>query len=152
MKVLGNLIWHIPFLGFVTAGFTWLFGLLLTLTIVAAPLGLGLMEYGKFLFWPFGNAMASKDEMNVKQNPVWEGYSLIITILYFPFGAILAVVAIFQAIALAVTVIGIPAALVIAKSLGTFLNPVNKICVDSYVLDEVYRKRALGKAASKYGN
>ena len=39
----------------VTATLYWLFGALLTITIVAAPIGLGLMEYGKFLFSPFGH-------------------------------------------------------------------------------------------------
>ena len=34
---------------------------------IAAPIGVGLMEFGKFLFWPFGNAMISKKELSVEQ-------------------------------------------------------------------------------------
>ena len=68
MRTLGNILWHFPFLGFVTATLYWLFGALLTLTVIAAPIGLGLMEYGKFLFFPFGHAMISRDALDVRQN------------------------------------------------------------------------------------
>lgn len=131
MKTLGNIIWHIPFLGFVNAILVYLLGLILTATVVAAPVGLGLMEYGKFLFWPFGNKMIDKKHLDVDQNAVWETYSAIIMVVYFPFGLILAILAIIQVVGLFLSIIGIPAALVVAKSLGTYLNPVNKKCVPS---------------------
>ena len=31
MRTLGNVLWHFPFFGFLTAAFYWLLGLLLTL-------------------------------------------------------------------------------------------------------------------------
>ena len=142
MKTLGNLIWHFPFFGFVNAIIVYLCGLLLTITVIASPIGIGLMEFGKFLFWPFGNAMISKKELNINQNPVWKTYSTIIMILYLPFGIIMCICAIFQVAALFVSIIGIPAALVIAKSIGTYLNPVNKKCVHSAVAEEVDRRKA----------
>ena len=142
MKTLGNILWYFPFLGFLSAIIVYLFGLLLTVTVIAAPIGLGLMEFGKFLFWPFGNAMVSKNELKVEQNPVWQTYSTIIMILYLPFGIILCICAIFQIAALFFSIIGIPAALVVAKSLGTYLNPVNKKCVHSAVVDEIERRKA----------
>lgn len=142
MKTLGNILWHIPFLGFVTAIIVYLFGLLLTITIVAAPIGLGLMELGKFLFWPFGNSMVSKDDLNIEQNKAWKAYSIIVMILYFPFGLLFAIIGIFQVVSLFLTLIGIPAAIVVAKSLGTYLNPVNKKCVSSAVADELERRKA----------
>lgn len=144
MKTLGNILWHIPFLGFVSAIFVYLFGLLLTITVIAAPIGLGLMELGKFLFWPFGNAMVSKSELNVEQNKAWKVYSTIVMILYFPFGLFFTIVAVFQVVGLFISIIGIPAALVVAKSLGTYLNPVNKKCVPSAVTDELERRKAQG--------
>ena len=52
MRILGNILWHFPFFGFVNAAVNWLLGLLLTITVVAAPIGLGLMEFGKFLLAP----------------------------------------------------------------------------------------------------
>tara|TARA_R110002072_G_scaffold131249_1_gene270727 strand:+ start:624 stop:1079 length:456 start_codon:yes stop_codon:yes gene_type:complete len=142
MKTLGNILWHFPFFGFVTAITTWLLGLLLTVTVIAAPIGLGLMELGKFLFWPFGHTMVSKTELNVEQNPAWKTYSTIIMVLYFPFGLFLTIGAAIQVALLFISIIGIPAAMVAAKSLGTFLNPVNKKCVSSAVSDELERRKA----------
>lgn len=142
MKTLGNILWHIPFLGFVNAIIVYLFGLLLTVTVIAAPIGLGLMEFGKFLFAPFSHAMVSKADLNVEQNKAWKTYSTIVMILYFPFGLVLCVLAIFQVVGLFITLIGIPPALVVAKSLGTYLNPVNKKCVQQSVRDELDRRKA----------
>lgn len=118
----------------------------LTVTVVAAPIGMGLMEYGKFLFAPFGHAMISKSDLNVKQNPVWKAYSTIVMIIYLPLGLILALIAVFQVAAQFVTIINIPVALVIAKSLGTYLNPVNKICVHSAVVEEIEHRKAKAEA------
>ena len=144
MKTIGNILWHFPFLGFITAIFTWLLGGLLMITVIAAPIGLGLMEYGKLLFWPFGNAMVSKNQLNVEQNKAWKTYSTIVTILYFPFGLILTFCAICQVVVLCISIVGIPAAMVVAKSLTTYLNPVNKICVHGAVVAELDRRK--GKA------
>lgn len=142
MKTLGNILWHFPYFGFVSAIMAYLFGLLLTVTVVAAPIGLGLMEFGKFLFWPFGNEMISGKELNSNQNALWNAYSTIIMILYFPFGLIFSILTVFQIVGLFVTIIGIPAAVVLAKSLPTYLNPVNKKCVTSAVVEELARKKA----------
>ena len=131
MKTIGNLLWNILFLGFMTAASTWLLGALLTLTVVAAPIGLGLMQLGILLFWPFGNMMVSRSELidGKEQNVLWKTYSIVIAIIYFPFGLILAFCALIQAVCLCFTIVGIPVALVVFKSLSTFLNPVNKVCV-----------------------
>ena len=143
MKTLGNIIWHIPFLGFVSALVVYLFGLLLTLTIVASPIGLGLMEFGKFLFLPFGNSMVSKKDLAISQHPLWQAYSTIIMILYLPIGLALCLLAIVQIVLLFLSIIGIPVALVLAKSLGTYFNPVNKKLVHSFVAEELERRKAI---------
>lgn len=151
MRTLGNILWHFPFFGFVTAIFYWLLGLLLTALVVTAPLGLGLMEFGKFLFAPFGHAMVSKTDLKVEQNVVWQGYSTIIMILYLPFGLIFVVLSAVQVFVSCISIIGIPVALVIAKSLGTVLNPVNKVCVPSSVRDELARRQATADVAKYVG-
>lgn len=142
MRTLGNILWHFPFFGFVTAIFTYLLGGLLTVTVVAAPVGLGLMEFGKFLFAPFGKAMINKADINENKNKAWAAYSTIIMILYIPFGVLFAIGAVIQVFCLCITIVGIPAALVIAKSLGTFFNPVNKVCVPIAVAEELERRKA----------
>ena len=142
MRALGNVLWHFPFFGFVSAALYWLVGLLLTVTVVAAPIGVGCMEYGKYLLAPFNFAMVNKTELNIEQHPYWKRYSTIVTILYLPLGAILMLVSVIQVIALCITIVGIPVALVVAKSLGTILNPVNKKCVHRAVVDELERRKA----------
>lgn len=151
MKTLGNILWHIPFLGFVNAIVVYLLGLLLTATVVAAPIGIGLMEYGKFLFAPFGRAMVSKSELDIKQNKAWKTYSTIIMILWIPFGICLCIVALFQIAGMFVTIIGIPIALVVAKSLGTYFNPVNKKCVHQAVMDEIEKRKAQAEVKKTLG-
>ena len=85
--------------------------------------------------------MVSKSDLNEEQNSAWKVYSTIVMIIYFPFGLFLSIIAVIQVIGLFITIIGIPAALVVAKSLGTYLNPVNKKCVPSAVNDELERRK-----------
>ena len=129
MRLLGNILWHFPFFGFLSAIYTFLFGLLLTLVIIPAPIGLGLIQLSKFLLAPYSYEMVSKSDLNIKQNPVWEAYSFVIMLFYLPFGVLFAIIAAIQAGCLFLSIVGIPVAIPIAKSLGTYLNPVGKVCV-----------------------
>lgn len=149
MKTLGNILWHFPFFGFVSAILVYLLGLILTATVIAAPIGLGLMEFGKFLFVPFGNAMVNKSTLNIEQNRAWKTYSTIVMILYIPIGVVMSVILAIQVAALFISIIGIPAAIVLAKSLGTCFNPVNKKFVSQAVADE-FDKRKAEAEISKY--
>ena len=142
MRALGNVLWHFPFFGFVSATVTFLLGLLLTATVIAAPIGLGVMELGKFMFLPFGHALVKKSDLVESRSKAWQTYSTVIMILYLPLGLALSVVAALQVIGLCITVIGIPAGIVIAKSIGTYFNPVDKKCVSQAVADELERKKA----------
>jgi uncharacterized membrane protein YccF (DUF307 family) len=151
MKALGNILWYFPFFGFVNAILVYLLGIILTATVIAAPIGLGLMEFGKFLFSPFGHAMVSKSDLNVEQNKSWKAYSMIVMVLYFPFGLFLAIVAAIQVLALCISIVGIPVALVVAKSLGTYLNPVNKKCVHSAVAQELEKRKAQAEVSRQLG-
>lgn len=129
MRTLANIIWHIPLLGFVTAFGTFLVGGILTITIIAAPIGLGLIQLSQFLLTPFSMKMVSRNTLNQKQNSLWKAYGIIVSIFYFPIGLLLAIVAICQIVGLFVSIVGIPVAIVLAKSLDTFFRPVNKVCV-----------------------
>ncbi len=93
--------------------------------------------------------MISKKDLKVEQNKLWQSFGFIVRILYFPFGLILAVVTILQIAGLFITIIGIPVALVLAKSLGTYFNPVNKVCVPKEVADEIEVRKAK-KQTEKY--
>ena len=142
MRALGNVLWHLPFLGFVSATVTYLFGLLLTATVIAAPIGLGVMELGKFMFLPFGRAIVKKSDVVEHRSTAWQTYSTVIMIVYLPFGLVLSVVAALQVLLLCVTIIGIPVGIVVAKSISTYFNPVNKKCVSQAVADELDRRKA----------
>lgn len=96
MRAFGNVLWHFPFFGFVDAFFAYSLGFLLTLTVVGAPIGLGLMEYGKFLLSPFGKEMIRKTELNISQTPAGKAFSTFITIIYLPFGIVICAAACIQ--------------------------------------------------------
>ena len=142
MRILANILWHVPFLGFLSSFFTFLLGSLLVLTIVGAPIGLGLIQLSKFLLTPFSKSMISKNELNVDQNKLWKSFGIIVRIFYFPIGLFLAVITIVQIAGLFISIIGIPVAVVLAKSLSTYFNPVNKICVAKAVEDELAKRNA----------
>ncbi len=144
MRTLGNIIWHLPFLGFVSAIFTYLVGLILTLTVLAAPIGLGLMEHGKFLFAPFSFAMVSQEQLRPSRSTSgWQVYSTLVMVLYLPLGLLMAAMSVIQIVALFCSLVGIPAAIVVAKSLGTYVNPVGKQCVPQAVADEIQRRESV---------
>ena len=142
MRKLANIIWHIPFLGFINALFTFLLGSLLVLTVIGAPIGLGLIELSKFLLTPFSSEMVDKKNLKKEQNKLWKSYGLIVRIIYFPFGLGLAIMTIFQIVLLFVTIIGIPVAIILSKSLGTYFNPVNKKSVPRAVAKELENRKA----------
>ncbi len=131
MRVLGNIIWHCPFCGFLSALFVFCLGLLLTALVVTAPIGLGLLQYAKFLLLPYSYDMVDAKEIKESDNEVWKSYSAIIKIIYLPIGLILAFLALLQVIGLFCSIIGIPVAIPLAKSLGTYVNPIGKICVST---------------------
>ena len=141
MRVLGNILWHFPFLGFINAFLAFFIGTACTVLVVTAPIGLGLIQYSKFLLAPFSFDMVKKDDLGIQQNPVWKAYSTIVMIIYLPIGIVLTAITVIQICGLFLTIVGIPAALVLAKSIGTYFNPVNKICVPRAVGDAVRIKK-----------
>lgn len=141
MRKVGNILWHFPFFGFLDAIFSWLMGLLLVATVVGAPIGFGLMQWSKFLLAPFSYALVSKNDLNIEQNKLWKSFGFIVRILYFPFGLLLSIGMIFQIIGLFCSIIGIPMAIIVAKSLSTAFNPVGKVCVPVAVSHELERRK-----------
>lgn len=129
IRTIANILWHVPFLGFINALYAFLLGLLLTALVVTAPIGLGLIQYAIFLIFPFTRRMVPVSATGAGRNPLWTAYSTIIMILYLPFGLFAFIVGLAQCIGLAMTIVGLPGAYIIAKSLGTYFNPVGKVCI-----------------------
>lgn len=142
MRIIGNILWHFPFFGFVTAFLTFILGCILVLLVITAPLGLGLIQLAKFELLPFNYEMIDKSEIRKVENSTWEKFSFVIMILYYPFGILVALLTVIQIAFLFISILGIPMALVMAKSLSTYLNPVNKICVPRGVKDIIAQKKA----------
>lgn len=142
MRTLGNIIWHFPFLGFVSALINFVFGGLFVLTVVGAPIGIGLIELGKFMLSPFKYQMVKRDDVYESNNQLWKTYGFIVWLVYLPFGLLFTVILFFRIVSCFLSIIGIPVAIVGAKSLGTYLNPVNKICVPKGVAQEIERRKA----------
>jgi uncharacterized membrane protein YccF (DUF307 family) len=119
--------------------------------VIGAPVGLGLIQLSKFLLAPFTSVMVDKKDLKAEQNKLWLTFSLIVRIVYFPFGLFLAFVTILQIAGLFITIVGIPIALVLAKSLSTYFNPVNKACVPKAVGDELQSRKAKAQVEKHLG-
>ncbi len=127
MRTLGNIIWHIPFLGFLNVIFVWFLALLFAITIVGFPIAKGLFEFGKFLVMPFSREMVSVQKDESILIGIWNPIMSVIWILCF--GIWIWIYMIFQIVALFMSIVGIPVAIVLAKSLSVCFNPVGKKCV-----------------------
>lgn len=142
MKTFLNVWWHIT-LGFMTALMYAVLGLFYCCTIILIPVGLGWLQFAKFLLAPHTHAMVSKSDLALvtgkTQGTAAKTYSLIIRILYFPFGLVACLSAVGLTVGYCITIIGIPSGLVWARSIGTIFNPVNKVCVPRTVADEIAR-------------
>ena len=150
MRTLGNILWHFPCFGFLTALVHFLLGLLLTITIIGSPIGLGLIELSKFQISPFTSVMIPGDRIEDNRSLLRRIFEAVIVIIYLPIGLILAVATIIQIVLLIVTIMGIPAAIVLAKSLGTYFNPVGKKCVSRIYAEELERAEVRSKIYQSY--
>lgn len=145
MKTFLNILWHIPFLGFIVALGIAITGGLFCITIIGIPIGLGLFQFSLFLLWPHGYAMVSKSDLGIitekKENTVWLIFTIIARILYFPLGIFFAIIMTIYAFMQFISLIGIPCGLVMMKSIGTYFNPVNKVRVPEIVAQEIERRK-----------
>lgn len=136
-RMISNVLWHVPFLGFLSALAHFLVGLLLCVTVVGLPLGLGLIEYSKFLLAPGTRTLVDRSELPEQQNMLWKGWALVVGLLYLPIGLVLAAANIAGGIGLMLTIIGIPTGLDIVRTTGAVLMPANKVCVPRVVGEAV---------------
>ena len=143
MRILFNILWHLPGMGFVLATIVFVLGFLLSATFVAAPIGLGLMEYGKFLFAPCTRVMIREDQLDAERlSERWKVWSRVVWVLYLPLGIILLMLTIIYIVESILLIYGILNAYVMAKSLGVIINPTNRKCVSYLIAEEVERRRA----------
>ncbi|TCP93519.1 uncharacterized membrane protein YccF (DUF307 family) [Cricetibacter osteomyelitidis] len=151
LRIVGNVIWFFAG-GFLLALGNFIMGIILTSLVITAPIGLGLIQYSKFCLFPFTTSMISKNAMDVKQNAIWQAYSMIVMIFYVIFyGWISFLGGLIVVILNCIFIFTIPNAVVFAKSLGTAFNPVGKICVPISTKDELERRKAAKHADKLLG-
>ncbi len=145
MKTLLNVLWHFPCMGFMIALFTWVGGAIFYVTILGAPIGSGFMQLGKFYMSPFSYRMIDKKYLYEDyDSDLKESYNTLLMLLYLPLGLIAGVITLCYIIIFTLTIVGIPLALILAKTLSTIINPINKVAVDEYVYHELMMDRARG--------
>lgn len=146
MRTLGNILWHFPFFGFLFALAYFIWGLICCITIIFIPVGKGFMQFSGFLLSPFKNEMVSESDLvylgRKEKSNLSKGYNLLLKILYFPFGLFNAFSVIFLIAGEFISIIGIPSAIVWAKSLGTIFCPIGKVRVSKEEAKLIRKRKA----------
>lgn len=125
MRTLANIIWFI-FGGFFAAIAWFLAGLLAAITIIGLPWAVAAFRIGAFTLWPFGRDIIDQPEGGLERAGSALG-NLIWAVLA---GWWLAVAHLVAAVALAITIIGIPFAWQHVKLAQLSFFPFGKMIVD----------------------
>lgn len=129
LRFLGNLLWLI--FGGLVMGLAWLLiGLVAFITIIGIPWGRSCFVIGQFTFLPFGREAVNRNVITGKEDLGTGALGLLGNIIWFILaGFWLAVGHITLALALFITIIGIPFALQHLKLALLTLAPVGKVVV-----------------------
>lgn len=122
MRILLNIIWLI-FGGLWLAPGYFLAGLVMCILIVTIPFGIASFRIGLYALWPFGKTVVDKPTAGVGSligNVIW----LILAGIWLAIGHIA------TALAMAITIIGIPLAIANLKMIPISLMPLGKEIVD----------------------
>jgi uncharacterized membrane protein YccF (DUF307 family) len=126
MNVILNILWFV--LGGFLSGLGWMLaGVLMAVTIVGLPWARSCFMLASFSFWPFGRDVVRRDEFSGQEDLGTGAFGTIGNIIWFVLcGWWLAIWHISAAVALAVTIIGIPFALQHVKLAMASLFPVGR--------------------------
>ena len=149
MALLGNLFWFL-------LGGWWNFllyaalGLFFCMTIIGIPIGKALFQYAKLMALPFGKVIVTETELKGKENvaAVRRAGGTIANILWLPFGIFALLANLGLMIVCAISIIGIPVAIVLAKSCKFLLWPVGA----KVITQEEYNYMLLRRAFASSGN
>ena len=122
MRILLNIIWLI-FGGLWLALGYFLAGLVMCILIITIPFGIASLRIALFALWPFGKTVVDKPTAGVGSligNVIW----LILAGIWLAIGHIA------TALAMAITIIGIPLAIANLKMIPISLMPLGKEIVD----------------------
>ncbi|OUS94794.1 YccF domain-containing protein [Rhodococcus sp. NCIMB 12038] len=123
MRILLNIIWLI-FGGLWLALGYFVAGILCCILIITIPFGIASFRVGVYALWPFGKTVIDKPTAGVASvigNVIW----FIIAGLWLAIGHVI------TAVAMAITIIGIPLAVANIKMIPISLMPLGKDIVDA---------------------
>ena len=126
-----NLLWFV--LGGWIAGLAWILaGVIMALTIIGLPWARSCFMLARYSFWPFGYEIIARDQLNGEQDIGTGTLGTIGNVIWFVLGGWwLALMHISAAVALAVTIIGLPFAWAHVKLAIASLFPVGKTVVST---------------------
>ena len=144
LRLIGNIIWFV--LGGFFMGLAWWFyGLLCFISIIGIPWGRACFVLGKFMFWPFGREAVNRRELTGREDIGTGVLGMIGNVIWFIVAGIwLAISHLFWALALFITIIGIPFGIQHVKLAGIALFPIGQSVVLSEVADATRRARNRG--------
>lgn len=133
IRTIGNILWFV--LGGLVMGLAWWFiGLIAFITIIGIPWGRSCLVIGQFTMWPFGREAISRRELRQREDIGTSLLGLLGNVIWFLLaGFWLAVAHIMVALALFLTILGIPFGIQHLKLAGIALAPVGKTIVFSDV-------------------
>ena len=133
MRTLGNILWFI--LGGAVMGLGWwLAGLIAFITIVGIPWARSCFVIGLFSFFPFGQEAIARDELTLREDIGTGSLGCLGNVLWFVFfGWWLALGHLISAVALFITIIGIPFGIQHIKLAVIAISPVGKTIVSKEI-------------------
>lgn len=129
LRVIANILW-VVLVGWELAITWWVVGAVLCITIVGIPFGVQLFKLGLYAAWPFGRTTVDEGS----------GVSAVGNVLWVVLvGWWLALAHLVASLALAITLVGIPAAWVALKLVPVAFTPFGRRVVDAPTGDAVPR-------------
>lgn len=144
MVLLGNIIWFI-FFGWWNCILNGLLGALFYITIIGIPIGKSLFQFAKLMAFPFGKVIIKETDIKGKENvsAVRRVGGAIANIIWIPFGLIGFVAYVVTAIGCAITIIGIPAAIVWARAAKFIIWPIGAKVISKEEADTIKMQKMM---------
>ncbi len=147
MSFVGNFLWFIIGLGFISGALWWLAGLVFCCTIIGIPIGIACFRIGCFAFFPFGRDLVDAEMINEK---AVIGSTLVNIIWVIFAGFWIALVDIILGMAFCCTIIGIPFGIAYFKLAKVCFAPLGKRIVSSDVAVAARARYANAKLDAKF--
>lgn len=146
MAAVGNILWFL-FFGWWNALVYILAGALWCVTVIGIPIGKALFQYAKLMALPFGKVIMKETEIKGAENvsAVRRVGGVIANIIWLPIGIILFVVTIVETVAAAITIIGIPVAVVLARSAKFIIWPIGAKVITKQQVETIRMEKSMMK-------